>query len=83
MDVDEKIELLDKGSEYLLLLVNDPSMAVRIRAKMRISEGILEKEKRTASDLEQLKIDAQSNNFTVRIRAKALLKKCQSKIHPA
>ena len=77
MNDDEKIELLDKGSEYLLLLINDPSMAVRIRAKMRISEGEIEKEKRIASDMAQLKIDATSTSFKVRIRAKAMLKNLQ------
>lgn len=73
----EKIELMDEGPKYLEMLSKDESMAVRIRAKMRISDEDMEKAKqqRLGNDIAQLQEEAKSKDFKTRIRAKALLTK--------
>jgi len=71
----EKLELLDKGDEYLKILSKDDSLAIRIRAKVRIKESDEDTEKRRHADLVYLEEEANSSDFSRRIKAKMLLRR--------
>jgi len=71
----EKLELLDKGDEYLKILSKDDSLAIRIRAKVRMKESDEDTEKRRRADFVYLEEEAKSSDFSRRIKAKMLLRR--------
>lgn len=76
MTEDEKLELLELGPDYLKVLINDDSMAIRLRAKVRLSKWkstVNETEAQRQKDIEQLHELVKSEDFGVRLKAKILL----------
>lgn len=71
----EKLELLDKGDEYLKILSKDDAMGIRIRAKVRMVESEEEIAERRVNDLSYLEEEAKSPDFGTRIKAKMLLRR--------
>ena len=80
MTTGEKIGLANAG-QYLDILRNDQSMSVRIRARFKQSDKEVEADKerraleKTAKGLAILTEESYSSDFSVRVKAKAKLRK--------
>ena len=71
----EKLELMERGDEYLLILSKDDALGIRLRAKVRLHETDEDQASRRKEDLAYLEEEAKSGDFGRRIKAKALLRR--------